>query len=304
MRNVLFLFVCSLWLLSGCNQPAPRVQDNKEDEFTFAYLTDIHLQPELNAVEGFQKAIDTINAINPDFVLTGGDLVMDVLDQTYGRADSLYDLYEEVSGGFHMPVYNTLGNHEVYGWHRREAGIEKQPEFGKAMYEQRLGKRYYSFDHKGWHFIVLDAVYRSEEGHYIGKIDEEQISWIEQDLQKTGKEMPIVVSVHIPFVTSQTQLTRGSLEANPTDLIITNAREVLLHFREYNLKLVLQGHLHYLEDINVNNQVHFITAGAVCGLWWNNKPGSTPEEGFLLVHVDGDGFTWEYVDYGWTPPGQ
>jgi Icc protein len=304
MRNVLFLFVCSLWLLSGCNQPAPRVQDNKEDEFTFAYLTDIHLQPELNAVEGFQKAIDTINAINPDFVLTGGDLVMDVLDQTYGRADSLYDLYEEVSGGFHMPVYNTLGNHEVYGWHRREAGIEKQPEFGKAMYEQRLGKRYYSFDHKGWHFIVLDAVYRSEEGHYIGKIDEEQISWIEQDLQKTGKEMPIVVSVHIPFVTSQTQLTRGSLEANPPDLIITNAREVLLHFREYNLKLVLQGHLHYLEDINVNNQVHFITAGAVCGLWWNNKPGSTPEEGFLLVHVDGDGFTWEYVDYGWTPPGQ
>jgi Icc protein len=304
MRNVLFLFVCSLWLLSGCNQPAPRVQDNKEDEFTFAFLTDIHLQPELNAVEGFQKAIDTINAINPDFVLTGGDLVMDVLDQTYGRADSLYDLYEEVSGGFHMPVYNTLGNHEVYGWHRREAGIEKQPEFGKAMYEQRLGKRYYSFDHKGWHFIVLDAVYRSEEGHYIGKIDEEQISWIEQDLQKTGKEMPIVVSVHIPFVTSQTQLTRGSLEANPPDLIITNAREVLLHFREYNLKLVLQGHLHYLEDINVNNQVHFITAGAVCGLWWNNKPGSTPEEGFLLVHVDGDGFTWEYVDYGWTPPGQ
>jgi Icc protein len=304
MRKALFLFTCSIWVLCGCGSPTPEAQDKNEEGFTFAFLTDIHLQPELSAVEGFQKAIDTINMIGPDFVLTGGDLVMDVLDQTYGRADSLYDLYEKVSGGFHMPVYNTIGNHEVYGWHREEEGIEEHPEFGKAMFEQRLGKRYYSFDHKGWHFMVLDAVCRSDEGQYTGKIDEEQINWLEQDLRRTGKEMPIIVSVHIPFITSQTQLTRGSMEANPPYLIITNAREVLRHFREYNLKLVLQGHLHYLEEINVNNQIHFITAGAVCGLWWNNKPGTTPEEGFLLVHVKGDDFTWEYVDYGWTPPGQ
>ena len=79
---------------------------------------------------------------------------------------------------------------------------------------------------------------------------------------------------------------------------------MLLHFWGYNLKLVLQGHLHFLEDINVNNQVHFITAGAVSGRWWNNKPGDTPQEGFLMVHVDGDDFQWEYVDYGWTPPHQ
>jgi Icc protein len=304
MKKALFIFGISLLVICGCTRVAQEKKEGGNDGFTFAFLTDIHLQPERGAVEGYRKAIDTINILNPDFVLTGGDLVMDALNQTYGRSDSLYRLYEKETGRFHMPVYNTVGNHEVYGWQRKEAGLEESPEFGKKMYENRIGKRYYSFDHKGWHFMVLDAVYRSEGGDYIGKIDDAQIEWIKEDLQKTGKETPITVSVHIPFVTSQTQLTRGALVPNPPYLIINNAREVLLNFWGYNLKLVLQGHLHYLEDINVNNQVHFITGGAVCGQWWGNKPDSTPEEGFLLVHVNGEKFEWEYVDYGWVPPGQ
>jgi Icc protein len=302
MKKIFSLLGLSLLILWGCNQPVKVADQNQEDEFTFAFLTDIHLQPERSAVEGFQKAIDTINRINPDFVLTGGDLVMDALDQTYGRADSLYKLYTTVAKGFNMPVYNTVGNHEVFGWHRGEAGLEEHPEFGKGMFEKRFGERYYSFDHKGWHFIVLDAIYRSEEGQYEGMIDDEQINWIKEDLHKTGKETPIVVSVHIPFITSQTQLTRGSLEPNSRGMVIVNSREVLLNFWDYNLKLVLQGHLHFLEDINVNNQVHFITGGAVCGKWWNNKPGDPLEEGFLLVHISGEEFEWEYVDYGWIPP--
>ena len=73
-------------------------------------------------------------------------------------------------------------------------------------------------------------------------------------------------------------------------------------FWEHKLKLVLQGHLHYLEDIHVNNQIHFITGGAVSGKWWNNKPDDPMEEGFLLLHVRGEDFSWEYVDYGWKPP--
>lgn len=304
MKKIIYLLGLSLLILWGCNQPVKVASDSQDDGFTFAFLTDIHLQPERSAVEGFQKAIDTINLINPDFVLTGGDLVMDALNQTYGRADSLYKLYEESAKGFNMPVHNTVGNHEVYGWHREEAGLEEHAEFGKGMFEKRFGDRYYSFDHKGWHFMVLDAISRSEEGHYEGMIDDEQINWIKEDLHKTGKETPIAISVHIPFISSQTQLTRGSLEPNSRGLVIVNSRDVLLHFWDYNLKLVLQGHLHYLEDINVNNQVHFITGGAVSGKWWNNKQDDPMEEGFLLLHVNGEEFEWEYVDYGWTPSGE
>ncbi|MFO7668134.1 MAG: metallophosphoesterase, partial [Bacteroidales bacterium] len=283
-----------------CNSSrAPKTSEAQEG-FTFAFLTDIHLQPELNAVAGFQKAIDTINQIRPDFVLTGGDLVMDALDQSYGRADSLYNLYREVSGRLDMPVYNTVGNHEVFGWHRDEEGIAEHPEFGKKMFETRMGERFYSFDHKGWHFIVLDAIYRGEEGRYIGKIDQEQINWLKSDLLKVDSQTPIAMSVHIPFITSSTQLTQGSLAANTEGGVISNSLEVLSLFLEHNLRLVLQGHLHFLEDIYVQNQIHFITGGAVSGRWWNNQPENLPE-GFILLHLRGEEVDWEYVDYGWTP---
>jgi 3',5'-cyclic AMP phosphodiesterase CpdA len=300
MKNLITLITLSLLFIVACNSSRAPKPSEAEEGFTFAFLTDIHLQPELNAVAGFQMAIDTINQIRPDFVLTGGDLVMDALDQSYGRVDSLYNLYKEVSGHLDMPVYNTVGNHEVYGWHRDEEGIEEHPEFGKKMYETRMGERFYSFDHKGWHFIVLDAIYRGEEGHYVGKIDQEQINWLKSDLLKVDSQTPIAMSVHIPFITASTQLTQGSLAANTEGGVISNSLEVLSLFLEHNLRLVLQGHLHFLEDIYVQNQVHFITAGAVCGRWWNNKPENLPE-GFILLHLKGEKVDWEYVDYGWTP---
>ena len=300
-KSWLFLGL-SLLILGACNTQSSKETTKAEDEFSFAFLTDIHLQPEKHAVTGFRQAIDTVNKLNPDFVITGGDLVMDALDQTHGRVDSLYALYKEVSGEFNMPVYNSVGNHEVYGWHRDEEGIESNPDFGKKMYEKEMGERFYSFDHKNWHFIILDAIYRGDEGNYIGKIDQEQVEWLKGDLDKTDKLTPIAITVHIPFITSRTQLSQGALAANSEGGVITNSLEVLQMFREYNLKLVLQGHLHFNEDLFVGNQVHFITGGAVSGQWWSNKPGSLPEEGFQMIHVKGDELSSEYIDFGWTPP--
>lgn len=302
MKNYSWLSILFLATLMSCNAPSDKSQTNAEDEFSFAFLTDIHIEEGRSAIPGFQMAIDKVNQLKPDFVLTGGDQIKDALDQRFGFVDSLYRLYEDMSAGFDMPVYNTIGNHEVFGWHRKSEDLSEHPEFGKGMYEQYLGKRYYSFDHKGWHFIVLDAMQRSEGGHYFGKIDDEQLSWIDEELKKVSKETPLVISSHIPFVTSQTQLQKGALAATPAYLALENSREVLMKFWDYNLKLVLQGHLHYLEDIHVNNQVHFITGGAVSGRWWNNPPDNPMQEGFLILHMKGDDFSWEYVDYGWDVP--
>ncbi len=301
MKQVVTIIALSLLVVTCTRRSGVGEKDKSSDQFTFAYLTDIHLQPELRAVEGFELAIDTINKLNPDFVITGGDLVMDALGASFGRADSLYNLYKEVSGELKMPVYNTIGNHEVFGLYE-ESGVDtSHSEYGKKMYEKRIGERYYSFDHKGWHFMILDAIGITKDREYIGLIDDQQMEWIRSDLEKIDKSTPVALSVHIPFITVQTQLAEGSLAATPENLIINNAKDVLLLFGGYNLKLVLQGHLHFLEDICLNEQVHFITAGAVSGRWWKNRPGSNPEEGFLLVHVDGEEIESDYIDYGWVP---
>jgi len=290
------LFIFTVYL-NSCSAPTIKVETADEESFTFVFMTDIHLQPEKNAVEGFNQAIDTINNLNPDFVITGGDLVMDVLSQDFKRSEMLFDLYKKSQNRLNMPVYNTIGNHEIFGIYE-ESGIRNDhPEYGEKMFEKRIGERYYSFDHKGWHFMILDGIEDTGESSYIGKIDSLQMNWIKSDLEKLNSETPIVVSVHIPFITSVTQLEKGALEPNRKTTVITNSKEVLKLFDPYNLKLVLQGHLHFLEDIYAKG-THFVTGGAVSAAWWSGAHNGM-EEGFLLLKVNGKHFEWEYVDFCW-----
>ena len=169
MKNILTVIFLSI-LLASCSN-TPKNQDNADpDSFTFVFMTDIHVKPELRATEGFQMAIDNVNELKPDFVITGGDLVDDALNASFDRADSLYKLYEEMTKGFNMPVYNSIGNHEHYGYNATPEVDPEHPEYGDKMFEKRIGKRYYSFDHKGWHFMILDGTVEGENGRpYIGK---------------------------------------------------------------------------------------------------------------------------------------
>ncbi len=267
-------------------------------DFSFAFLTDIHVQPERNAAAGLSQAIEKVNALNPDFVITGGDLIMDALGQTKERADSLYELYTELQKKFNMPVYNTPGNHEHYAFYNKEDIPRTDPDYGDKMFRRYLGNPYYSFDHKGWHFIVLNSITETEDRGYRGGVSAEQIQWLSKDLNAVSSETPIVVSVHIPLITAMNQIMDGALTANDLGDVINNSKEVLALFTEKNLKLVLQGHLHYLEDLFIGGKTHFITGGAVSSNWWRG-PRFGMEEGFVLVQVKDGEFTWEYIDFGW-----
>lgn len=286
-----------LILLAGCSQQT--VSDEQARAFNFAFITDIHIQPEREAVEGTLQAIDSLNKIGPDFVITGGDLIMDALGKSWERADSLYKLYDQTIEHLNVPLYNTMGNHEIYGIYKESHADRSHPEFGEKIYEKRIGKRYYSFDHKGWHFIIIDSVDETEEGGaYEGNVGEEQMAWIAEDLKNLDPETPIVISTHIPMTTVFYNITNDPLKANSPNIVIKNTPELLKLFEGYNLKLVLQGHMHILEEIKVNG-VTFITGGAISGRWWTG-PYHGVEEGFVLVHACDDGsFSWEYIDYGW-----
>ena len=271
---------------------------DEENHFKFAFITDIHLQPERNATEGFVQAIDTINRLKPDFVITGGDLIMDALGQTYGRADSLYRLYDKTVKHLEMPVYNTMGNHEIYGIYKKSGASRSHPEFSEKMYENRLGKSYYSFDHKGWHFIILNSVDETAEGgNYEGNIDDRQIEWLKADLVNVDPETPIIISTHIPFSTVYWRIYDSPTKPNNSNIVVKNTPEILKLFEGHNLKLVLQGHMHIIEEVEVNG-ITYLTCGAIAGRWWTG-PYQGFEEGFVIVDIQGDDFTWEYVDYGW-----
>ena len=292
--SIKLAFVLFILLFLSCNTETTQV----ENDFKFAFLTDIHVQPERNAINGFKQSIDTVNKLNPDFVITGGDLIMDALEQNFERSDSLYKIYNKVSELFKMPVYNTLGNHEIFGWFNVNEIDTLHEEYGKKMYEKRTGrKRYYAFNYGGWRFYIFDSVHQKDNSQYYGHVDTEQMEWLQEDLKHIGKSVPIAISTHIPLATVWTQLEYGAEQANFPGVVITNAKEVLELFKDHNLKLVLQGHLHFYENIEAKG-IHFITAGAVSSKWWNGKNNGL-EEGFLMVYVNGEEFEVDYIDYGW-----
>lgn len=293
LKSSISLILSFFLLFIGCKKE----KSVKEETFGVAFLTDIHLQPEKKAVEGLTQALDSVNNLKPDFIITGGDLIMDALGVSYGRADSLYRLYQETIKKSNSPVYNTMGNHEIYGIYDKAEADPEGEEYGEKMFEKRFGESYYAFEHKGWKFFIINSIEDTHNNGYTGLVDEEQLKWIKTELEKTDRSTPLVISTHIPFISVFTQRYQGSTVANNPGIIVENSKEVLDLFADHNLKLVLQGHLHALEDIEIDG-IHFITVGAVCGGWWNG-PNKTYEEGFAYLEFTEDSFSWRYVDYGW-----
>ena len=109
-----FFIVITIAVLVGFFSTCSQENAN---EFRFVFMTDIHVQPELGGDKEFKQAIASVNSLQPkpDFVIMGGDLVMDVCKQNYERADTLYKLYIDACKNFAMPVYHCIGNHELFG---------------------------------------------------------------------------------------------------------------------------------------------------------------------------------------------
>lgn len=283
--NLAIVFVAFLAFPSWCQTI------ESDSSFTFAFFTDIHLKPEMNAPVGFQMAIDKANELNPDFVLSGGDQVYDVMRGNQERGDSLFTLYKEMSKGFNMPVYNTVGNHDLFGIYAESPEDESHPDYKYGMFERYFGDTYYSFDHKGWHFIVLNSLDVTEDKRYKSIVHGDQLIWLKKDLEKVASKTPIVVVTHIPLVTARSQVTGSGQQ-------VENASAVFSMLEKHNLKLVLQGHIHWKEYGHVNDRFHFITGGSIAGNGWKGRRHNT-KEGFVLIKVTGSTFTWEYLDHGW-----
>ncbi len=273
-----------------------------EREFRFVHFTDLHLKPEDGAEQGVLKAVAAVNALDPapDFVITGGDLVSDVLEANFERADLLFNLYEKCLGQLNCPVHHGIGNHDILGWYPESDVAENHPEFGKKMFAGRLGEgsTWKSFDHKGWHFVLLDSLEWDEQNEdYMGLVCDEQLVWLKDDLAAVDNSTPIAVMTHIPFVSGVEQLRSGANAALNNRIGVTNSLEVLELFEGKKLILILQGHLHRDEQLRIEGR-KFVMSGAICGQWWSG-PNHATEEGFGIFDVNGADVQYRYHDYGW-----
>jgi len=266
--------------------------------FDFVFFTDTHIEPELDAAHGCDLCFKKIAALKPEFAIMGGDHVYDATSVGADRANSVFDLYKKTEQSLQMPVHHAIGNHDPFGIIEKSGVPTSDPAYAKKMYEDRIGKTYYSFDHKGYHFIVLDSIQPTEDRLWEARIDDKQMSWLAADLQKTPATAPVISVVHVPLVSAFS--TFGADPTRPpakySTLTVANTPQVLKTFEGHNLIAVLQGHLHVNESVEYKN-IKFITGGAVCGNWWHGSHMGFAE-GFTVVSLHEGKLTTRYETSG------
>ncbi|MCE5179011.1 MAG: metallophosphoesterase [Proteiniphilum sp.] len=284
---LLIFFIC-------CTNHGENVKADKSDSsFTFAFLTDVHLNANNFDVssKGLRQALEHAKSKEVDFVIFGGDLVdLDGLQpQDSLKADSLLSAFKSIIDESGIEAYFTIGNHDRFYTYRN-----KTDSSGFELFSKHLGDTYFSFDRQGVHFVVLNSVQidDSTRNYHVGP---EQIEWLKADLSKLSPQTPLVVSTHVPFQSLYYPAVEGVVRNAD---MFSNFKEVWDLLLGHDLKIILQGHQHLHEELLVND-TYFVTGGAVSAAWWSG-PLLNTEEGYILVSMDEEqNFSWEYMDYGW-----
>jgi 3',5'-cyclic AMP phosphodiesterase CpdA len=173
-----------------------------------------------DAANTLKKAVATVNGleIQPDFIVFTGDLTH-TTDDPKERRKRLAEFRDIVSELKVKDVRFIPGEHD--------ASLDNG-----AAYKEFFGNTYYSFDHKGVHFVMLDNV--SDPGANIG---EAQLAWLAADLGKQRKDANIVVFTHRPLfdlVAKWDWATRDGAKAIEILMPYTNVTVFYGHIHQEN----------------------------------------------------------------------
>ncbi len=268
-----------------------------------AHITDTHIQPHIGAAKGFEKCLHHIQSLENscDFVINGGDAIMGMHGASENSIGKQWELYNEILKSENtLPIYNCLGNHDIY---RKNKSIQSFKDGKKDALDQiALAKSYYAFEAKNWKIIVLDSIQpTAEEKGYQGKINEEQLDWLKNELIITPKNKSILIVSHIPILSACVFLDGKNFKNGewrvPETWMHGDAEDLVELFAKHpNIKLAISGHIH-LNDRIEYNQVTYCCNGAVSGNWWMGSYKQT-KPGYAVIDLFEDGtFENKYIVY-------
>lgn len=282
---------------AACVGPNAFAAVRRVEDFEYIFFTDTHLEPELNGVQGCSMAFKKMRGLHADFAIQGGDHVIDTLAVPKAKSLELFHTYDDTQQQLGLKVHHTIGNHDCLGLFEKSGVATTDPLFGKGFFKEHIGPTYYSFDHKGVHFIVMDTVGLTSDRQYEGRVDAAQIAWLEKDLAGVSAMTPVIVTVHIPLVSAINSFEVESTAPHKYNgMTVANSHDVIRHFKGKNVLGVFQGHTHVNERVEYMG-IPYMTSGAVCGNWWRGVRLGTPE-GYTVVSVKGGKLSTRYETYG------
>ena len=228
-------------------------------DFHFVQISDSHIgfnkpaNPDVNGT--LQAAVDKINALpqSPDFIIHTGDL-------SHLAKPNEFDTMDEIlKGSRQKQIFYVPGEHDTSS----DDGKQYLERYGKGT----QGRGWYSFDHKGVHFVGLVNV-GAQEG--LGKLGSDQLEWLETDLKARKTSTPIVLFAHIPLWTVYPEWGWGTQDSEQT----------LGYLKRFGSVTVLNGHIHQVMQ-KVEGNVAFHTAMSTA--FPQPAPGSAPAPGPMKV---------------------
>ena len=215
MSKVKVLLLTCLLMLSVTNVLADDAIDYKLDEYPVRFV--IMGDRTGGAVPGiYEQMVIEAERLKPDFVITVGDMIEGYTEDTTVLNNEWAE-YLAIVEKFSCPIYYTPGNHDITS----DPLVEP--------YQRYTGqKTYYSFNHRGLHFVILDNS-RFEKAEEWPK---EQLEWLKKDLQQNKDATHTFVFYHKPFwyntlAVSKNDLLHDILVENGVDVVFTG------HYHRY-----------------------------------------------------------------------
>jgi 3',5'-cyclic AMP phosphodiesterase CpdA len=227
--------------------------------FSFEQISDSHIGFNKAAnqdVAGTLKlAIDKINTMSgiPDFLLHTGDITQSAKASEFDTAQQI------LKGPRNGDIHYVPGEHYTA---TDDGGLYLE-RFGKGS----MGTGWYSFTHKGAHFIGLN---NSLQVDAMGAPGAEQLSWLKKDVAGLSASTPIVVFAHIPLWMVYPEWGRGTKDG----------AEALSYLKRFGSVTVLNGHIHQVVR-KVEGNVSFHTATSTA--FPQSSPGKAPSAGPMMA---------------------
>ncbi|WP_374192433.1 metallophosphoesterase family protein [Trinickia acidisoli] len=231
----------------------------KDASFSFVQISDSHIgftkAPNPDVAGTLKAALARIDAQpeQPDFIVHTGDLTH------LSRPDEFDTVDQLMRGSRTQRAFFVPGEHDVIGDNGRE--------FFRRFGEKQTEGGWYSFDHRGVHFVALINVLNLKGGG-LGWLGPDQIAWLKQDLASRSSETPIVVFAHMPMWSLYPAWGWGTDDAG----------EALAMLRRFGSVTVLNGHIHQIQQ-KVEGHVTFYTARSTA--YPQPAPGVGPGPGPL-----------------------
>ncbi len=249
-----------VWTVAG-GVPSSKLlgQTGGEQGFQFVQISDSHIgfrkpaNADVNAT--LQIAIDRINAQphGPDFLIHTGDL-------THMAKPAEFDTLGLLLQGARVKqAYYVPGEHD----NATDDGKEYLARYGKGS----RGRGWYSFDHRGVHFVGL---VNSAALDGMGVLGAEQLAWLKDDLNRCTPSTPLVLFAHIPLWSVYPDWGWGT----------SDSEEALGYVKRFGSVTVLNGHIHQTMQ-KVEGNLRFHTAASTA--FPQAAPGSASGPGPMKV---------------------